>query len=450
MQKTDRRGFLKTSAAAGASLAAAPAIAQSRASANDRIRVAICGIRGRGKSHVESIHAMASENVELAALCDCDASNLNGAAAAYEELSGKKATLLDDMRKMLDDDSIDAVSYATPNHWHALGVIWACQAGKDVYVEKPGSHNIAEGRKMVEAAAKHGSIVQHGTQCRSSPNIREGIAKLHNGVIGDVYMARGISYKLRGHLGNDVPSTVPDGLNWDAWVGPAPRQPFSNFRHRRWHWRWDFGNGDLGNQGVHQLDIIRWGMKLDSHPNRAQSMGGNFTHDDSAETAMVQNFACRFPDRNVMVTFEVRNWYTNSEAGFREEFPFVQPNFPVGTIFFGTEGYMILPDYSSYYTFLGPEREPGPSAEEEGHPIKDLEHFQNWIAAVRSRNRDDLNAEITEGHYSSALCHLANMAYRTGRALDFDPVAEKLVDDEEADALLTREPREPYAVPDEV
>jgi predicted dehydrogenase len=262
-------------------------------------------------------------------------------------------------------------------------------------------------------------------------------------------MARGISYKLRGDLGRGGPSPVPEGLNWDAWLGPAPRQPYSTFRHRRWHWIWDFGNGDLGNQGVHQLDIIRWAMDLDEHPTKVQSMGGSLVFDDDAETPKIQTAAWQWAGREILVTFEVRNWYTNSEAGFRDRYPFVQVDFPVGTIFLGTEGYMILPDYSSYYTFLGAKQEPGPSASEEGHPIKNLEHFQNWIAAVRSRKPEDLNAEITQGHYSSALCHLANIAYRTGRTLRFDPETEQFVDDEEANELLTREPREPYAVPEE-
>ncbi len=169
--------------------------------------------------------------------------------------------------RVLDDDSIDAVTFATPNHWHSLSVIWGCQAGKDVYVEKPGSHNIFEGRKMVEAARKYDRIVQHGTQCRSSANIIEGIGKLHEGIIGDVYFARGIAYKIRGDLGQHAPRPVPQGLDWDAWCGPAPVHEFSNFQHRRWHWIWDYGNGEIGNQGVHQMDILRWGLKLDTHPS---------------------------------------------------------------------------------------------------------------------------------------------------------------------------------------
>ena len=450
MSDTNRRNFIKASAAvAGASAVAAPAFARSLG-ANDRIRVGIVGLRGRGKAHIAAVQDMAGENVELAAMCDCDATNLNSALEAHEAKMDTKPVAYDDMRKLLDDDSIDAVSHATPNHWHSLGVIWTCQAGKDAYTEKPGSQTIREGRKMIEAARKYKRICQHGTQNRSSPNVVAGIAKLKEGVIGDVYMARGISYKLRGSLGNHSPRPIPEGLDWDMWCGPAPVKRFSNFNHRRWHWIWDYGNGDLGNQGVHQLDIIRWGMDIDDHPSKVQSMGGKFTHTDDVQTAMVQNCCFQWEDRNIMVEFAVRNWYTNAEAGFRDTYPFVQENFPVGTIFLGTDGFMIIPDYSSYYTFLGPDRKPGPFAKEEGHPISDLPHFQNWIKAVRSRNPEDLSAEIVHAHYSSTLCHLANMAYRTGRTLEFDTKAEKFVNDDEANALLARKPRQPYVVPDVV
>jgi len=447
MQASNRRTFLKT--AAGASVLAAPAIAGSSQSANDRIRVGIVGLRGRGKSHIAAIHELAGENVELAAMCDCDESNLNSALAAYEKRSGKRPLAYTDMRKLLDDDSIDAVSHATPNHWHTLGVIWTCQSGKHAYTEKPGTHNVHEGRKLIETARKYDRICQHGTQNRSSPNIVEGIAKLKEGVIGDVYMARGITYKLRGSLGLHSPRPIPDGLDWDMWCGPAPVKEYSNFHHQRWHWIWDFGNGDLGNQGVHELDIIRWGMEIDDHPTKIQSMGGKYTHEDDAETPMVQNASFQWQGRNILVEFAVRNWYTNSEAGFRDQYPFVQENFPVGVIFLGTEGFMILPDYSSYYTFLGPNREPGPFAAEQGHPISDLPHFQNWVKSLRSGNPDDLTAEIAHAHYSSTLCHLANIAYRVGRTIQFDPRAEQFPGDDEANGLLSRTPRPPYAVPEE-
>ena len=306
---------------------------------------------------------------------------------------------------------------------------------------------------MIEAARKYDRIVQHGTQCRSSYNIIQGIEKLHQGVFGDVYFARGIAYKIRGNLGQHAPRPVPDGLDWDAWCGPASVHEFSNFQHRRWHWIWDYGNGEIGNQGVHQMDILRWGLKLDEHPIQASSVGTNYmqekVHKSSAETPGVLSTSMKWANGK-MIEFEVRDWYTNAEAGFRDKYPFVQKDFPVGVIFLGTEGTMIIPDYSSYYTFLGRKREPGPSAYEEGSPISNLPHFRNWALAVRSRRREDLSAEIEQGHYSSALCHLANIAYRVDRTVNFDPETEKFIGDEEADQLLTRPEREGYTVPNNV
>jgi predicted dehydrogenase len=408
---------------------------------------------GRATSHTTSLVELQGETalgVELAGICDCDTPKLAGALKTWSQKAGHAVTGYDDMRRVLDDRSIDAVTFATPNHWHSLGTIWGCQAGKDVYVEKPGSHNVFEGRKMVEAARKYKRIVQHGTQCRSSKNIIEGIQKLHQGIIGDVYFARGIAYKVRGSHGKHEPVAAPKGLNWDAWCGPAPLRPYSSFNQRRWHWIWDFGNGEIGNQGVHQMDILRWGLKLDTHPHTISAMGTNYmqeqVHQSSAETPGVLSAMLKWPDGR-FIEFEVRDWYTNSEAGFRDKYPFVQKDFPVGVIFLGSEGTMIFPDYSSYYTFLGSKRTEGPSAYEEGSPISDTPHFRNWLNAVRSRNSADLSAEILEGHMSSTLCHLANIAYRVDRTIHFDHAMEKCLSDVEASDLLTRTAREPYAVP---
>ncbi len=452
-----RREFLKSTASIGAAAAtfAAPAILRAQ-NVNERLRIGVVGMGGRSQAHADSLvelEAETGQNIEFAAVCDCDESKRNAAVEVYGKRTGHSVAGFDDMRRMFDDDSIDAVTFATPNHWHSLCAIWACQAGKDVYVEKPGSHNIFEGRKMVEAARKYDRIVQHGTQCRSSKNIVEGIQKLHAGIIGDVYLARGIAYKIRGDLGQHAARPVPAGLDWDQWCGPAPVHEFSNFQQRRWHWIWDFGNGEIGNQGVHQFDIIRWGLQRDSHPVLVQSMGTDYmqdkVHNSSTETPGVQTSSMKWDD-GTFAEFEVRDWYTNAEAGFRDKYPFVQKDFPVGTIFLGSEGYMIFPDYSSYYTFLGPKREEGPSAFEADSPIMNTDHFRNWLAACRSRNREDLSAEILEGHMSAALCHLSNIAYRTERTLHFDPDKERFVNDPEADALLTRKPRPPYDVPTQV
>jgi len=450
MHRSNRRSFLKTSAVAAAGVSAIGVPAVARAGAGGRVRVAVVGLGGRGQNHVQSLHELAAENVELAAFCDCDEGSLNRSATAFEKLSGRKVALFGDLRKLLDDKSIDAVTFATPNHWHSLGVIWACQAGKDAYVEKPGSHNVFEGRKMVEAVRSHRRIVQHGTQCRSSANIREGIEKLRQGAIGKVYLARAVVFKIRGAIGRLKPEPVPKGLNWDAWLGPAPQQPYSSTRRRGWHYLWDFGNGQLGNQGVHQMDLIRWGLGLDTHPVRIQSMGGRYTHDDDQQTPDTQICACQFAGRELLVEVEVRNWYTNTEAGMGERYPFVDHQSVVGVIFLGRDGYMLFPDYSSYYTFLGKDRQPGPSRSAQGEPMMDTEHFRNWLTAVRSRNPSDLAAPIEEGHLSSSLCHLANVAQRTGRTVLFDPKTERVPNDEEANRLLSRRYRLPYVVPEKV
>ncbi len=442
---TTRRHFLL--AASAATLAAATATAKD---SNSRLRVALIGLGGRARRHLTAFLELAGDNVELAALCDVDALALAGNVAEVERQTKRKPAAYDDMRRVFDDKSIDAVSFATPNHWHALGTIWACQAGKDVYVEKPASHNIYEGRMAVKAARKYGRIVQHGTQCRSSVKIREGIEQLHKGVIGRVYMARGMAYKTRQDL-KLTSGKPPAGLDLNQWCGPAPVRNFAvKPRGFQWHSLWNYGNGEIGNQGVHQMDVIRWGMQLDEHPSRIQSMGGTYVHKGDQETPGVQTATFQYKDRDILVDFAVRDGYTPTEAGMGDAYPFVDGRNAVGVIFFGTEGYMIFPDYSSYRTFLGPKRAPGPSTSDRSDPMVDLPHFKNFLQAVRSRKQDQLTAEIEEGHKSAALCHLANIAYRLGRTVEFDPAKERFVSDAEADKMLSREYRKPFVVPAEV
>jgi predicted dehydrogenase len=446
MQNSNRRDFLKNSAA----LFGAPAIAGPGLAANDRIRVAVIGLRGRGRELIGSFYDLAKDNVEIVALCDVDQSVLSQRTAEYEQMSGKKVRTFTDMRKVFADKSIDAVGFATPNHWHALGTIWACQAGKDVYVEKPGSHTIFEGRKVVEAARKYNRIVQHGTQNRSSPNIVEAVQKLKEGVIGRVYLARGIAYKgPRASIGRIEDRAVPAGLDWDQWQGPAPNKPYSPVRHRSWHLLWDYGNGDIGNQGIHELDIMRWALGIDTHPTKIVSLGGTYIYRDDQEAPQVHAVMYEYAGRDVLMAFETRSGVTNAEAGMGIEYPFLDKRNVVGVIFIGTEGYMIIPDYSSYYTFMGQKRTPGPKAAGAGD-IANLPHFENFIKAVRSRKRTDLTAEAQELHLSSALPHLANIAYRTGRMLRFDPKTERFIGDDEANRLLTRDYRPPYVVPEKV
>lgn len=436
-----RREFMERSVTAAA--LAGPFIATSRASANDRIRAAVVGVKGRGVSHMSSFNRMSKSNVELVAICDCYEHTVKERAGQFEQQFGKKLRTCTDMRELFADKDIDVVSFALPNHWHALATIWACQAGKDVYVEKPASHAIAEGRMMIDAARKHARIVQVGTQCRSSANIIEGIRKLHEGVIGEVYMARGIAFKLRESMGKPAEIPVPESLNWDLWVGPAAMRPYADNWYYQWNNFWEFGDGQIGNQGVHQLDIMRWGLKLDTHATKVQSMGGALVHDEYRETPNMQTAAWEYEGRKILTQFEVRQWYTPTEAGMGAEYPFMDGESVVGVTFFGSEGFMVIPDYSSYHTFLGAKRTPGPSNTDPKNPMGDLPHFENFIAAVRSRRPEDLNADIEEGHKGAVMFHLANAAYRTGKTLHFDPKLERFAEDD-ANALVGRTYRAPY------
>jgi len=447
-----RRTFLQSSAAALA--AAAPALAANKRSPNDRIRVAVIGLRGRGRNHITAFTQLAaSQNVELVTLCDVDQTMLRQRAAAFEKDSGKKVQQETDMRRVLDDKTIDAVAFATPNHWHALGTVWACQAGKDVFLEKPGTHTFSEGPKVIAAAKKYQRIVAHGTQNRSSPQIMEGIKKLQEGVIGRVYIARGVAFKTRGPIPKPAADPVPAGLDWDKWLGPASQIPYAKaiqwHSGNGWHLYWDYGNGEIGNQGVHELDIMRWGLGLDKHPNKVMSMGGTYLYKDHQQTPQVQSMMFEWAGRDVLVSFETRSGFTNTEAGMGAEYPFLDKQNVVGVIFIGTEGYMILPDYSSYYTFLGKKRTPGPKAVG-SNDITDLPHFENFLKALRSREEKDLAAGPRDLHMSSSLAHLANIAQRTGRMVYFDPDKEQVLDDAEANRMLTRTYRAPYSMPDKV
>jgi len=438
-KEIDRRKFIARGAEATAGAALGFTILSKSASGssfNGTVRVAVIGVNGRGKDHLAGFAAQ--KDAQVAAMCDVDENVLNQRLKEFETKYGTRPKGYSDMRKVFEDKEIDAVSFATPNHWHALGSIWACQAGKDVYVEKPLSHNIWEGRKLVEAAAKYGRIVQHGTQCRSSKALIEAVQKLQEGVIGKVYMAKGTCYKWRNTIGHTAESEVPPGVNYDMWLGLAPKKPFSKNRfHYNWHWHWDTGNGDIGNQGVHQMDIARWGLGV-GLPRSVQSMGDKFMFEDDQETPNCQITAFHYPDEKKMLVFEVRHWITNTEDIGGSD------GNAIGVIFFGSEGIMIVPSYTSYKTFLGRKREPGPANNAGG------DHYANFIEAVRERKPELLHANVTEGHLSAALCHLANVAYRTKKTLEFDPKTEKFIGDEGANAMVIRRYRDPYIVPKNV
>jgi predicted dehydrogenase len=434
----ERRHFLMTTAAAAGTL-----VRPKLASANDTVRVACVGVRGQGRSHLNQYGKM--KNVEIAAICDIDESILNERLSMVEKASGKRPASYTDLRKLLEDKSIDAISIATPNHNHTLQTIWGLQAGKDVYVEKPCSHNIFECKQIVAAAKKYGRIVQHGVNARSSPGVQEAVQKMRDGVIGDLYMARGLCYKWRDTIGRTQPEPVPAGVHYDLWLGPAPQHEFTKNRfHYNWHWFWDYGNGDIGNQGIHEMDIARWGLGV-KYPKRVSSVGGHFMFDDDQETpnTMVSTFEFNDSGKKRILTFEVRHWISNHEAGMGEGGQRKDPN-TVGNIWYGSKGYLAVDGYNKYYTFLGKDQQPGPSRNEGGN------NWQNFIDVVRSRKKEDQNNPIEEGAISVVLMHLANISYRVGRSIEFDSEKMQVVGDAEANKLLSRVYRKGFVVPEKV
>ena len=441
-----RRSFLKKTAAAGSATIVVPTIVSSSVfGANDRINAAVLGVNGRGKSHIKSL--MAQDNVQIKTLCDPDMNVLKAREKEFKDTYNKKVTLEQDLRRVFDDKDIDVVSIASPNHWHALSVIWACQAGKDVYVEKPGSHNIWEGRKMVEAAKKYDRIVQHGVQLRSSPAVNEAIQLMRDGYIGRVYMSRGLVFRWRGDIGNQGVSSVPEGLDYDLWTGPAQKRPFTkNLVHYNWHWHWDYGNGDVGNQGIHETDLCMWGLDV-GLPSKITSMGGKFLWDDCKEVPEVLTSVYHYPEEKKIIQFEVRPWCTNTEEGAT-----------VGNIFYGDKGIIVINGYDKYKSYLGQDRTPGKSGEDGGDSGSEYDrgeggtggHFANFIEAVRKHDKSILNGPVETAHLASGLAHLGNIAYRLGKVLDFNPETETFVNDPEADAMLTRDYRKGFEVPEKI
>ena len=455
MGNIDRRSFLKKSGAATAGAFVSSQLINQvspKRSPNDTINVAVIGIRSRGKDHYRALVKI--PNVKIAVLCDIDQRLLPEAVAEVEQLTGYRPATATEFRKVLDDQNIDVVSIATPNHWHALQTIWACQAGKDVYVEKPVSHTLLEGRKMVEAARKYNRVVQTGTQARSSLPVIQALNYLRDGGLGDIYMTKGLCLKPRGSIGRVQNSSIPEGVNWDAFLGPAPYRPFNTNRfHYKWHWFWDTGNGDLGNQGIHQADICRWALNKLTHPVRIKGTGNFFIWDSDQETPNIQHLDFEYDDGSI-VQFDVRGLGTNAEAGIR-----------IGNLIFGSKGWMNLGNEDegrchTYFSDIKIEPSGYSSYSEEEGPVftsddpetsdSVVNHFTNFLDCVRSGKWQDLHADILQGHLSSALCHLGNISCRLKRSLRFNPHAETFIDDAEADTYLTKEYRAPYVLPDKV
>jgi predicted dehydrogenase len=379
------------------------------------------------------------QECQVTGLCDVNQTARERAQARLLKSGSTKAKEHNDMRDLFADKDVDAVSIATPNHWHALAAIWACQAGKDVYVEKPASYNVHEGWRMIETARKTGRMVQVGSQSRSIPHQIKAMRLLQDGVIGKVYLAKGLCFKRRKSIGKTPVEPVPPGLDWDKFLGPAPMRPYTKNRFAyNWHWFWDTGNGDLGNQGVHQMDICRWGLGNVTMPKSVVSTGGKYIYDDDQETPNTQLATFDYGGREIV--FEVRGLVTGPEAGLP-----VKPGNTVGNLFLGSDGWMWT-DGGGFQIYKGESNERVMDEKAESEENSTVQHMKNFLAACRSRNYRELRAEIEIGAVSAALCHLANVSYRVGRRLTWDDGRRNFAGDSEANKLLTRDYRKPYVV----
>ena len=484
MASISRRTFIQSSAAASTAFGLFT-IAGTKASgrvlgANDTIRVGVAGINGRGRSHIDAFAGgLKDENVQVTYLIDPDTRLFASRQSMVDKAAGNSPQGVPDIRTALDDKNLDVVTVATCNHWHSLITIWACQAGKDVYVEKPISHNVLEGRKCVEAAAKYGRVVQHGTQQRSSKDRATEIAAVQSGKYGKLLVSKGYCCKPRWSIGVTKPQAPPAGFDFNIWLGPAPERPYqTNLAPYNWHWFWDTGNGDIGNQGVHEMDVARWAIKGGTLPKSVWSLGGRFAYEDQGQTPNTQLAVYDYGD--ALLVFEVRGL-----GGEKTKLPN-----KVANEYFTTEG--VIRD-GKFFPRGGSESEKlaGPAVE-----VTPGGAFGSFIHAVRSRKPEDINANAEVAHYSAALCHLGNISYRLaspvtydkagkslgdnqqvvesfeaigenlkaaglkleetqymlGKTLQFDAAAEKFTGEgaEAANPLLSRKYRAPFVVPDQV
>jgi predicted dehydrogenase len=420
----NRRAFLRKTALAGVGLAAATASvpALGAGDANEKLVVAVMGL-GRGMGHVSAL--LKIPNVEIAHLCDVDSSRMESARKEVERSLNKAPPGTQDFRRILDDKSVDAIFIATPNHWHAPAAILACAAGKHVYVEKPGSQNPAEGEMMVAAARKHRRVVQMGNQRRTWPSIREAIEKVRTGTIGRVTLARSWYTSLRPSIGRGTQAAPPSQLDYSLWQGPAPERPYkTNLIHYNWHWHWHWGNGELGNNGVHALDVVRWGLGVD-YPTLVSYVGGRYAFDDDQETPDTGVASFHFGDKGA--TWEGSSCH--SRRG--EDLPFVA--------FYGEGGVLAITD-PGYKIFDAK----GKVVDEKPGEGGDVGHIANFLGAVRGKEKP--NSEIEEAQKSTLLCHLGNISYRLGRTIRFDPQARKIVGEREAEPYWSREYRAGWKV----
>lgn len=489
-KRFDRRSFLKT-AGFGVSTFYIAKSSWAQSSPGDTLHTAVIGLNGRGRAHIGFTLANKHKGAKLSAVCDVDAKVLDARVA---DLKKRKVEVkaYRDMREIFDDKDIDIVTIATPNHWHSLAAIWAVQAGKDVYVEKPVSHNVWEGRQLVKAARKYKKMVQTGTQSRSSDGLQAAVKWVQEGNLGKIKIARGLCYKLRPTIGKvDGPVEIPEHIDYDLWSGPAELVPSMRNNpkkgpiHYDWHWIWNYGNGDLGNQGIHQMDISRWFLGEQALSPRVWSIGGRVGYVDDGETPNTQIIHHGY--EKAPLIFEVRGLPASKKDKDRPKYMGAS----VGVILHCEGGYVSIPSYSSANVF-----------DNDGKEIKKFTskvqgndaHFANFLDAVRSRKHQDLNADIEEGHLSSALCHTGNISHRLGKQaspaelakfvksekggpdayermlehlalnevsldeypltlgpeLKMNPKTERFIGNDDANAMLTRKYRKPYVVPKKV
>jgi predicted dehydrogenase len=442
----NRRAFLSKTAAATAGIAlASPKRSRAQSSANDTVNVAIIGIRGnnkghptwtnrgRGQDHYQRLAGIV--NVRISHVVDVDERHFAGSLSFLKEKYGGDPKTETDFRRVLDNREVDAVTIAAPDHWHALMMIWACQAGKDVYVEKPICHNIVEGRRMIEAARRYNRVVEAGMQRRSGAVLARAAQFLRDGGLGKVYAGKTVIYRARDPIGVAADSPVPPGVHYDLWLGPAPARPFNvNHFHYHWHWFWEYGTTDLGNTAVHSLDVVRFLLGKQEHPRTAHCIGGLYEAGDPTDqvTPNTQYASYQYAD-GTEIHCDLRNWFSG-------------PREAQGVYIFGSEGWMKVAEDKAE-VFLGRKSEPGPVIASDDKREDEPVHFENFIECVRSRKLENLKAPVEEGHFSATLCHLGNISYRVGRSVKFDGAAERFVGDDEADRLLGRAYRAPYSLP---
>ncbi len=406
--------------------------------ANERMIVGAIGLGGRGRAHAKLLAAR--PDVDLAFVCDADLKRAEQAAAEVEKAGGKRPKIVQDLRRILEDKSVDAITVATPDHWHGPATILACEAGKHVYVEKPCSHNLREGRLMVEAARKHDRVVQVGTQARNSIHVERAMELIRDGAIGDVLVAKAWNSQKRRDIGHGKAGKPPANLDYDLWLGPAPEVPyFENRLHYNWHWRHAFGTGDMGNDGVHELDLALWGLGVDGrHPESVGGIGNKLFFDDDQEFPDTQNVVFDYnptktdPQRKQLI-FEMRIWAPYNLEGYDN-----------GNAFYGTKGFLLLGKNDSFRLY-GEKNKLIEEMKADGANARNTEiHHEDFLNCIRSGNSKRPQADIELGHFSTSACHLGNIAARVKRTIFFDGESEQITGDEEANALLSRTYRDDH------